>query len=773
MAKIRKLIKILLRISLAAVIMLIGFAAVLAIDAARVKLDISKLEGGGSDIVFYDSGGSVISANILKNKKPGGRLNDYTYNAFIAVEDKRFYTHKGIDVKRMAKAALNNLKSFSFREGASTITQQLIKNTQLSRKKTIFRKTREIKLALEAERLYSKRQIIDMYLTNIYFGSGCYGIENAALYYFNKPAGELSLNESAALAAVIKAPSAYSPYSNYKKLIARKDVVLKKMYQQKYISEEEFRENSGKDIVLCNAKQDVCEYDDYIRECLNEVSEVLNIPLKELYSQNLKIYTYMDAEKQIMLHNLVNNNDYYKDGKGTDAAALILDNNNFSLVAVSIKSNLGLSKIIRQPGSVIKPPLVYAPALEYNIISPATEILDEKINFGDYRPSNYKDKYYGWVDAKTCLSKSLNIPSVKIFSSVGCEKAKAFAARCGIGFSEKDSGLGLALGGFYQGVPLKELAASYIPFSNGGYYKKPRLIKKITDGGVLYENNSSPQAVMRDDTAYLISDMLKESVKSGTAAKLGSLDIPLCSKTGTVGCAGYNTDAYNISYTAENTFAVWMGGINDNKLDISVTGGTYPTAMVKDIIKKCYVNHKPRDFVMPDSVVYCDIDLENLKRNHTLKLATEFTPERYVKKMLFSAHFVPREYSDCFALPHVEECDVTVGKGSVTIKFSAKNYLSYQIIRADDKSEEIIETVQNKEGDVAVTDKSITCGKTYRYYIVPQFVNNSLKKTIKGKTYMSNKIVVPYKFSPEDDFDDEKYDDEYDDEKWWQDDRID
>ena len=285
---------------------------------------------------------------------------------------------------------------------------------------------------------------MEAYLNNIYFGSGCYGIESASLHYFNKTADELTLNESAALAAIIKAPANYSPFSNYDKMLTRKDTVLKCMYEQNYITQEEYLENKGKDIVLCKAQYRTFMYDDYIRESIIEVSDILNIPLKQLYSQNLKIYTYMDKEKQKMLHDIIKNNEYYKDYDSTDAVALLYNNKEFSLSAISKKSNLPLNRIIRQPGSAIKPVLVYAPALEYNLISPCTEILDEKTNFGDYNPSNYNDKYYGWINVKTSLAKSLNIPAVKIFSAVGCDKAKIFASRCDIKLIKKGKHLGLA-----------------------------------------------------------------------------------------------------------------------------------------------------------------------------------------------------------------------------------------------------------------------------------------------------------------------------------------
>jgi hypothetical protein len=317
-------------------------------------------------------------------------------------------------------------------------------------------------------------------------------------------------------------------------------------------------------------------------------------------------------------------------------------------------------------------------------------------------------------------------------------------------------------------VNLKDLAASYTPFSNGGYFKTPSFIKMIKDksGRIIYQDNKEPVQVMRDDTAYLISDMLKESVRSGTASKLSCLDIPLCSKTGTVGDAENNTDAYNISYTSDSTFAVWFGGLTDKKLDLKVTGGSYPTLMMKDIIKNRYNGNIPADIPRPDSVIECDIDTEYLKLNHTLRLASEMTPEKYIKKALFSVHFLPREYSDCFSLPEVGESEISLKDNNVTIKFKAKDYLEYQIVRFGYPEEKIICDISGKEGDIVIKDE-ISYGKTYQYCIIPQFTNKKLNKTIKGKIFMSEKIVVPYKFSPNDD-NDIIPEDDYDDENWWE-----
>lgn len=769
----RKFLRIAFKISLAFLLLILAAGAVLAVDAMSVRLNDKKLSGKFTELEFFDSAGNeIVEADIIYGKKSFESLPKYAYDAFIAVEDKRFYSHHGVDLWRMAGAAWKNLKSFSFREGASTISQQLVKNTQLSSEKTIFRKTREIKLALEMERKYTKDQILDMYLNNIYFGSGCYGIESAARYYFDKSASQLDMNESAALAAMIKAPGAYSPFTGYEKLMQRKDMVLKLMHELGYITDAEYNENAGKDIEVCDAKNSSNGYNEYVKICLSELSQVLGIPQKELLGLDYKVYTYLDKEQQKILNGIVYNKGYYKDYYESDSAALVIDNERFAITAAAVKSKIALNRIIRQPGSAIKPILVYAPAIEYNLIAPATEILDEPTDFEGYTPSNYGGQYHGYVDVRTSLAKSLNVPAVKVFNSVGIDKAKLFARRCGIKFSSGDDNLGLALGGFTQGISLDELAASYVPLARGGLYKRPGLICRIADskGRLIYSDDERPVQAMREDTAYLVSDMLKDSIKTGTASKLAFLPYPLHSKTGTVGNSSYNTDAYNITYSSKHTFAVWMGGLSGNKLDLAVTGGSYPTIMTRDIIKSCYGNNSPPEIERPESVVECELDAENIRQNHTLKLATELTPEKYVKKELFSVHFMPREFSDCFTEPEVPCAEIKYESGKVSIAFDAKSYLEYEVIRQCGSSEEVICKISDKEGEVSLIDENIKSGSVYQYAIVPHFVNKKLNKTVKGKSFMSKKILIPYNFSPDDAYDDYDEYDDYDDEKWWEND---
>jgi membrane peptidoglycan carboxypeptidase len=341
----------------------------------------------------------------------------------------------------------------------------------------------------------------------------------------------------------------------------------------------------------------------------------------------------------------------------------------------------------------------------------------------------------------------LNVPAVKIFNSTGVGKSKEFCRRLGITFGEKDDSLGLALGGFSQGVSLLELTAAYTPFARGGRYKRAQFIKSIADdkGNTVYRDTLPAAKVMREDTAYLVTDMLKSAAAWGTAGKLAGLGIPLASKTGTVGNKEYNTDAYNISYTAENTFCVWIGG---GRLPLDVTGGTKPTAMAKALIAKTYAGRAPEDFVRPDGVEKCVIDAKCLADDHVVRLASDFTPERYTRTELFSSNFKPQTVSELFARPKVNGARVTCEGRSVRIEFDAAEYIEYDVLRECYAGETFLCTVKNKKGAVSVADGGVREGDICRYIIRPKFTNNYKKISVTGEVFFSDKIVIPIKFRP-------------------------
>ena len=259
-----------------------------------------------------------------------------------------------------------------------------------------------------------------------------------------------------------------------------------------------------------------------------------------------------------------------------------------------------------QPGSVIKPVIAYAPAFEYLNYTAADMILDEEDDFFRLYAVELRDRYYGWVTVREAVTKSLNVPAVKTLSEVGVERAKDFAKRCGIEFDDKDDSLALALGGFTYGVSPLQIAGAYSCFASGGIYNTPTLIKKITDrnGLTVYEYRQDNRRVMSEANAYILTSMLKSVVTEGTGHRLNTLDIPIAGKTGTVGLANGNRDAWMAGYTPEYTAVVWQGYDSDRLglLPSSATGGTYPALMLYELFNHIYPDGRSGDFEKPESV---------------------------------------------------------------------------------------------------------------------------------------------------------------------------
>ena len=477
-------------------------------------------------------------------------------NAFISIEDKSFYKHNGVNYKRMIGATIKNLKSHKIKEGASTISQQVIKNTHLTNEKTLKRKFKELILAQQMEKELSKEEIITSYLNAIYFGNGAFGINQASQRYFSKEPKDLNLSEMATLAGIIKSPLTYSPLSNLDKCTTRRNLVLKEMLKEKMISEEEYNNAKNSKINL-NINKNFLGNNTYYSAVVDEACKILKLNEKDLLLKNYKIYTYRNNDIQKEIENQISKSNHYTNNYECDNMAMVIDNKSGGVLGFFGKSDYNLLKLKRQPGSVLKPVIAYGPALEHNIISPLTPILDEKINFNGYEPKNYNNKNYGWISAKDSLAKSLNIPSVKILQYTGIEKAKKFANKLNINFDEKDNGYSLALGGLTNGLQIQDVINSYQAFANNGNFIKSSFIKEIKtqNNKVIYKHNEFGKKAMKDSTAYLITDMLKHSVKNGTCRKLDINKYDIAGKTGTVGSVNSKKREKNSSNNNRSCYA--------------------------------------------------------------------------------------------------------------------------------------------------------------------------------------------------------------------------
>ena len=705
------------------------------VSARAMPLNKEALSSPYISLQVFDSENRPIKEDNEINKAVVNisNISDSTKNAFISIEDKSFYNHHGVNYKRIFKAMINNLKARSLKEGASTITQQLVKNTQLTSEKTFERKIKEIALAQRLEKNYTKDEILELYLNVIYFGNNCYGIENASNYYFSKDAKYLSLEESAMLAGLIKSPAKYSPIKNYDNALSRRNLVLKEMYQDKCISASEYNLAKNSPINLNINNQPKNKLNSYSQASIDEAEEVLGIPARQIALKGYKIYTYQNSEKQEALDEALK-----KQNISSDYAGIVIDNEGHSIVAYNGNSIFKILDAKRQPGSCIKPILVYGPALNEDIIYPCSQLLDEKTTISDYTPKNVGGVYRGYVSARDALSKSINIPAVKVLSYVGIDKAKAYAEHMGIEFDAKDDSYTLALGGMTYGVNIKDLAGAYSSFANNGSYSKPRFISFITDKNnkLIYINKPKTEQVMREDSAYLLTDMLRTCAKTGTAKKLASLGIDIASKTGTVGKKNskQNLDAWNVSYTKDQTCAVWLGNLNNSPIDYA--GGNQPTEIVKNYFS---LVSDISTFDRPSSIVERDIDETELNENHRIMLANVYMPERYKHKELFSSLNLPSDISEKFTKIDDVNFASKVENDSAVITFDAKNYLTY-VFKENGKT---LTSISGKNGEqkvyLSMSGSKLNVVVEYFYTLEPTLKSYKQINLIKTKnTYKSN-----------------------------------
>ena len=369
----------------------------------------------------------------------------------------------------------------------------------------------------------------------------------------------MSPDQAAILAGMIKSPKNYDPINNCENCRRRRNLVLKEMLRDGKISNEIYEENVSKEIIIVDNKDTLDKNSQYVEATISEACRILSTTEQNIAYNNYKIFTYYNDDIQSTLVDAVNNVDYYEKnehGNIADGLGIVINNKTGGIEAFAGKSRYSLSNVKRQPGSAIKPILVYAPALDNGTITPLTQLLDESIDIDGYTPHNVGGDNHGYISATQSVAKSLNIPAIKTMQYVGIDKCKAFAERAGIEFNEYDQGLAIALGGFTDGTTLQSLAASYLPFARNGNYVQSGFIRKITtsQGIVIYEKDEVGTQIMGDDTAYLMTNMLIEGVQSGTSKRLNSLPFEVAGKTGTVAVKGtnYNTDAISVAYTTDH-----------------------------------------------------------------------------------------------------------------------------------------------------------------------------------------------------------------------------
>ena len=559
-------------------------------------------------------------------------------SAIISIEDKKFYQHHGVDFKAIMRAAKAIIENGEVTQGGSTITQQLARNVFLTQDKTWERKIEEMFIATELERTYSKNQILEFYLNNIYFGNGYYGIQAASKGYFDTEVKNLDLSQIAFLCAIPNNPSLYDPVNNMDNTIKRRDRILRNMYEDGKISQQVYEEAVAETITLQrpqNIKNDYVETYTYYcatRELMkqegfqfktefsgaaekekyeeeyNQLYEACN---KQLYTAGYRIYTSIDLNMQAELQNTIDTTlqgytETNEEGIYTlQSAAVCLDNTSGYVKAIvggrSQEYN-GYTinrayKSYRQPGSSIKPLLVYAPVFERGY-TPDTVVVDEPIEDG---PENSDGVYSGEITIRTAVEKSKNTIAWKLLEEMTPEKGLEYLRKMNFAkLDENDKRQAAALGGFTNGVSPLEMAAGYAAIENNGYYREPTCILKITDaeGNTVLSTKPEETAVYRENAARMMTDVLETVMTNGTGRGLAISGMPCAGKTGTT---NDNKDGWFVGYTRYYTTSVWVGYDLPKKLD-GLSGASYPGSIWQTYMTKIHEGLEPQDF--PDYASY-------------------------------------------------------------------------------------------------------------------------------------------------------------------------
>ena len=559
-------------------------------------------------------------------------------DAVITMEDKRFYQHHGIDLRGTARAILANLREKRLVQGGSTITQQLVKNLFLSSKRDPFRKINEMIMTLLMEATYSKRDILEAYLNEVYLGqkgsiSIC-GVGEAAEFYFDKKASELTLSEAALIAGMIKNPGRYSPYKNMEEAVSRRNLVLREMREAAKISEEEYKKALKEKIILAGGIQTenkVPYFLDFVAYKLEK-----KYPQKVLTSEGLKIFTTLDMKMQLEaertikegLKHLENGYPYLqcKDKKEKLQSALVaIDPHTGHIKAMVGGRDYKMSQFnrvwqaYRQPGSLFKP-IIYLAALEGGQYTLATLIEDSpltiKLESGEWSPQNYDGKYHGKVTLRKALEESLNTATVRLAQKLGISKVIKFAHSLGIDtFLPEVPSVAL---GSVEVTPV-EITQAYATLANGGVRYEPVAVKAVIDrsGRILLQNNPEEKRVVSQQAAYLITYLLKGVVKEGTASRLRKMGFkrPVAAKTGT--SSSYK-DAWFIGYTPDVVVCVWVGFDHNKPLNLSGSQASLPLWM--EFMQSINSEDPSQDFTVPEGIVFKEIDKD------TGKLATGGCP---------------------------------------------------------------------------------------------------------------------------------------------------
>lgn len=617
--------------------MLVFVSYMLSLDA-RVDIEVEAMKLNYSSIVYYlDEDGNEHEFERLydSQNRTWVDLEDmprHLVDAAIAIEDHRFMKHHGVDWTRTLSASANLFFKFKSDYGASTITQQLVKNLTGDNQDSVKRKLQEIMRALYLERHYDKDTIIEMYLNTIYLGEGCYGVGTAAQAYYGKNVSDLTIAESAALVGITNLPTYYNPYINPENNKERRTTIVKRMFDLEMISEEDYNSAINQEITFNtekrnNASSKVQSYfvdqiiEDLIDDLVKQRGYSENVAARTIYSGGLKIYATVNPEIQSAMDEVFENDSIFPKYSGNvqpECAMIMIDPQNGNIVAMrggrGKKSGARIlnraTQTKRPPGSSIKPIAVYAPAIEYGLITPFSVEDDAPMTVlnGTAYPKNETRTYSGRTNINEAVKQSINTVSMRTLDKLSIERSYNFlTANLGVKSLSKTGDKNLAplsLGQLTNGITTLEMAAAYVPFANGGSYYAPRTYTKVldSDGKVLIEKEAKPAKAMSRKTTEYITYMLGNVVSSGTGtyAKLDR-GMPAAAKTGT---SNNDEDRWFVGYTPYYVGAAWFGYDNPKYISKSLS----PALTVwKRVMNAAHKNLEVKNFEKSDEFKHVNI----------------------------------------------------------------------------------------------------------------------------------------------------------------------
>lgn len=599
---------------------------------------------------IYAADGTVLAKLHREENRyvvPLEKISPILQKAVIAIEDERFFKHKGVDLQGVVRAAVINVAKKRVEEGGSTITQQLARNLFLTKKKSITRKIAEMVLALQIERRYTKSEILELYLNEIYWGHNAYGIESASLLYFNKHASDLSLSEAALLAGIIEGPEKFSPYKNMEGAKTRQATVLSKMVELGYITEASANSASIQPLNLSTETPNKYKYvapyftTYVINQLIDKYGEYT------VYNGGLRVYTTLDLKKQRVADEVVRKflSEEGETYNFSQSALVSLDPRTGYIRAMVGGASFEASEFNRawqskrQPGSSFKA-YVYTAAMELGV-SPGFVLDDSPVTYevpadewnpeGKWEPKNFDEKYRGKVTVRQAFEKSLNIPSVRLIDKIGVGSVIDVAKRMGIKSPLKRS-LGLTLG--ISEVSLLEMVSAYGVFADGGIRVEPTAIIKIEGprGQLIYRHTITEKRALNKNIAAVMVDLMQGVLLRGTGVR-GNIDRPAGAKTGTT---EEFKDAWFIGYVPQLVTGIWVGNDNNEPME-GVTEVAVTPRMWKAYMSNVLMDEPVIDFPKPEGLVEENICLDSGK------IPNQFCPGDRIVKATFWWNDKPTE----------------------------------------------------------------------------------------------------------------------------------